>query len=69
MVATYAITVALIFVLLTAWILVKQLARQFARRHPEFGPYREKGACGSGGCGSEEGQGKCGGHSCSGKRG
>ena len=69
MVATYAITVALIFVLLTAWILVSQLARQFARRHPEFGPYREKGACGSGGCGSDGEPGQCGGHSCSGKRG
>lgn len=69
MVATYAITVALIFLLLTAWILVRQLARRFARRHPEFGPYRERGACGSGGCGSEGEQGHCGGHSCSEKRG
>jgi hypothetical protein len=50
---------AILLVLLT-WVLVQHLARAFALRHPEFGPYREKGGCGgncscSGGesCGKE----------------
>lgn len=67
MVATYAITIALIFLLLAAWMVVRQAARQFAQRHPEFGPYREKGACG-GGCGTDGEEGRCGGHSCAAKR-
>ncbi len=35
-----------IMVVLTGWILVQQMARGFARRHPEFGPYQEKRGCG-----------------------
>ena len=35
-----------IMLMLGGWILVQQLARQFARRHPEFGPYVEKRGCG-----------------------
>ena len=54
---TYLITIGLIFVLLTGWIVVQQAAKIYARRHPEFGPCREEGA----GCGS------CGG-SCSRRR-
>ncbi|HWS13163.1 MAG TPA: hypothetical protein VN279_10220 [Rhodocyclaceae bacterium] len=54
---TYLITIGLIFVLLTGWIVVQQAAKLYARRHPEFGPCREEGA----GCGS------CGG-SCSRRR-
>lgn len=48
--ATYFATIALIFLLLLAWIVVQQIARLFARRHPQFGAYREGGSCG-GGCG------------------
>lgn len=37
--------------LMLGWFAVQQLARAFARRHPEFGAYREAGAgCGSGKC-------------------
>ena len=36
-----------ILVLLSGWLLVQQLARRFAARHPEFGPAREEGS----GCG------------------
>jgi len=54
---TYLITIGLIFVLLTGWIVVQQAAKIYARRHPEFGPCREEGT----GCGS------CGG-SCSRRR-
>ncbi len=32
--------------MLGGWILVQQMARRFARRHPEFGPYVEKRGCG-----------------------
>ena len=35
-----------IMIVLTGWIIVQQLAREFARRHPEWGPYREKVGCG-----------------------
>jgi hypothetical protein len=56
--ATYAVTIAAIFVMLLAWIIVQQVVRLYALRHPEFGPPREDGSCGSGGCGH------CGGDSC-----
>jgi len=56
--ATYALAVAAIFVMLAAWILVQQVARLFAIRHPEFGPPREDRSCGSGECGH------CGSGSC-----
>ncbi|OQX31918.1 MAG: hypothetical protein B0D96_03620 [Candidatus Sedimenticola endophacoides] len=35
-----------IMVVLTGWVLVQQMARRFARNHPEFGPYVEKAGCG-----------------------
>jgi hypothetical protein len=52
---TYLITIGLIFILLSGWIVVQQVAKIYARRHPEFGPCREEGS----GCGG------CGGGSCS----
>lgn len=42
----FIIASALIMAMLVGWILVQQLARRFARRHPEFGPYVEKRGCG-----------------------
>jgi hypothetical protein len=46
--ATYLLTIGLIFLLLAGFILVERLYRLFARRHPEFGPYRVEGRrCGS----------------------
>jgi hypothetical protein len=36
-----------ILVLLSGWLLVQQLARRYAARHPELGPAREEGS----GCG------------------
>ena len=36
----------IIFAVLFGWIAVQQLAREFARRHPPWGPYREKVGCG-----------------------
>ena len=61
--ASYLTAIALLFVLLVAWILVQQIARLFAHRHPEWGPYREKVGCG--GCGD----GKCAEDSCKTNRG
>ena len=46
--ADYLIAMAGVLGLLLGWVWVQQLARNFARRHPEFGPAREEG----GGCGS-----------------
>lgn len=43
-------TIAVILLLMLGWVLVQQMARLFARRHPEFGAYREGGSCGSGNC-------------------
>ena len=37
---------AIIFAVMAGWIAVQNLARRFARRHPEWGPYREKVGCG-----------------------
>jgi hypothetical protein len=43
--------VAVLLVLLSAWVLVQAAARRVAARHPEAGPYREAGGGCSGGCG------------------
>ncbi len=53
----FIIASGLIMAILTGWILVQQLARRFAHRHPEFGPYVEKRGCG-GSC-SCSGGGSC----------
>ena len=34
---------ALIFLLLLGWILVQQVSRLSAQRHPQFGPAKEEG--------------------------
>jgi hypothetical protein len=47
MIWTYLLAMLIIFGLLAGWIGVQHLYREFARRHPEFGPAREEG----GGCG------------------
>jgi len=44
----YFIAMLVIPMLLFCWLLVQFLAREFTRRHPEFGPQREEGE----GCGS-----------------
>ena len=36
-----------IFGVLLSWLAVQHLARAFAKRHPEWGPYQEKAGCGS----------------------
>lgn len=41
------LAMGLILLLLLGWIWVQQLARDYAARHPEFGPVKEEG----GGCG------------------
>jgi hypothetical protein len=58
-VSTYLVTIGLILILLMGWVLVQQVYRLFARRHPELGPFRSEG----GGCGCHGGG--CGGGACS----
>ncbi len=55
----FLIASAIIMLVLLGWVAVQQLARQFAERHPEFGPYVEKRGCG-GKCSCAEGEsGSC----------
>jgi hypothetical protein len=57
---TYFLAIGIILIVMLGWVAVQHLARLFAARHPEFGPYPEgPGSCG--GCG-------CGGASCSAKK-
>jgi len=54
----YLTAIAVIFMLMIGWLLVQAIARNYARHHPEFGPFREDGA----GCGSRCGcanKGQC----------
>ena len=59
--ADYLLAMGLILLALLGWIKVQQLARDYAARHPEFGPAKEEG----GGCGSGC---SCSGGQCSAKR-
>jgi len=45
----------LILLALMGWVGVQQMARDFAARHPEFGPAKEEGS-GCGGCACGSGQ-------------
>ncbi|MFN3884875.1 MAG: hypothetical protein ACK4Q4_08980 [Rhodocyclaceae bacterium] len=56
--STYLVTIALIFGLMVAGIVVDRLYRRFAARHPQLGPFRNsEGGCGccSGSCDSDAG--------------
>jgi len=47
MIARTLIAIGVIFALFGGWILIQQAGRRFARRHPEFGRFREEGGeCG-----------------------
>ena len=54
MIVTYLLPVVIILIVMLLWVLVQHLARQFARRHPEFGPYPDGpgscGGCSNGSC-------------------
>jgi len=41
---------AIILAISIGWVVVQQLARAYALRHPEFGPPREEGAGCGGSC-------------------
>lgn len=43
----YLSAILCIFAVFAGWVGVQHLARAFARRHPEFGPVRDEGGCGS----------------------
>lgn len=52
---TYLLAVGIVLIVTLGWVGVQQIARRFAERHPEFGPYTEKtGGCGGCGCVSHE---------------
>ncbi len=44
----FLIATTLIFAIALAWIGVQYVTRWYARRHPEFGPWREPRGCGLG---------------------
>jgi len=48
---TYILATGVILIVLLGWVAVQHMARLFAVKHPEFGPYPEDGGgCGSCGC-------------------
>jgi hypothetical protein len=53
----YLIAMLIMVALMFGWVAVQRIARDFAARHPEFGPLREEGKEGCGGCGN-----RCAGH-------
>ncbi|HCI14022.1 MAG: hypothetical protein A2063_03600 [Gallionellales bacterium GWA2_60_142] len=53
----YLIAMSIMVALVFAWVAVQAAARNYAARHPEFGPLREDGKEGCGGCGNH-----CAGH-------
>ena len=47
MIGKLLISIAVIFVLLLVWMKFQDAGRKFAKKHPEFGRYREEGGeCG-----------------------
>jgi hypothetical protein len=50
----FLIAPILVFLLFGGWVLVQFIARAFAARHPELGPYREEGG-GHCHCGEQRG--------------
>ena len=54
---TYLVTIGLILAIMLLGIVVQRAYERFAQRHPELGPFREQGKCGScsGGSGCSSG--------------
>lgn len=44
--ATYLVTVGIIFAIMLAGIAVERLYRRFAAHNPQLGPFRDTGKCG-----------------------
>jgi hypothetical protein len=57
--SAYVVAVGLILALLLAGIGVDRLYRRFARRHPELGPFRGEGGCGTCSSCDRKGAGHC----------
>ncbi len=48
---TYLLATGIILIVMLGWVAVQHMARLFAAKHPEFGPYPEGGGgCGTCGC-------------------
>lgn len=50
--ATYLVTIGLIFAIMLTGIAVERLYRGFAARNPQLGPFRDSSKCGSCSAGS-----------------
>lgn len=53
----YLQTILIVLGLFAAWLVVREVARRYAARHPEFGELREEGkgcGCGNHKCGEAE---------------
>ncbi len=61
--SAYLITIALIFGVVMAGVLVDRVYREFARKNPQLGPFRDTDKCGS--CSGGSG---CSGKSCDSSR-
>ncbi len=42
------VSVSIIMLVLCGWVIIQHVARNYASKHPEQGPYRDEGSC----CGS-----------------
>ena len=52
---TYILAIGIVLIVMLGWVAVQQMARRFAAKHPEFGPYPEStGGCGGCGCGGNK---------------
>lgn len=62
MIVNSILAIVIILIVMLVWVLVQHLARQFAVRHPEFGPYPEGpgscGSCSSGSCSRKKHEGE-----------
>ena len=47
MITKYIIAMTVLPLLLISWVIVQRVAKLYSMRHPEFGPHREEGSCGS----------------------
>jgi hypothetical protein len=51
---TYLLAMGIILIVMFGWVAVQRMARLFAFKHPEFGPYPEGGGgCAACGCSND----------------
>ena len=57
--ATYLVTIGLIFAIMLGGIAVERLYRGFAAKNPQLGPFRDNSKCGCRAAGSGCSEGSC----------